>query len=66
MRHEADYRRFAGRLAKIVAKTPINGQTAFAGRLSGVEDGIVLLEEGRKVHRVPLADIKRGRLEVEF
>jgi hypothetical protein len=26
----------------------------------------VLLEEGRKVHRVPLAEIKRGRLEVEF
>jgi ribosome maturation factor RimP len=66
LRHEADYRRFTGRLAKIVAKTPINGQTAFAGRLSGVEDGIVLLAEGRKVHRVPLADIKRGRLEVEF
>lgn len=66
LRHEADYRRFTGRLAKVVTKTPVNGQTAFAGRLSGVEDGMVLLEEGRKVHRVPLADIKRGRLEVEF
>jgi len=66
LRHEADYRRFAGRLAKIVTKAPVGGQTAFAGRLSGVEDGVVLLEEGRKVHRVPLADIKRGRLEVEF
>jgi len=31
-----------------------------------VEGSAVLLEEGRKVHRVPLADIKRGRLEVEF
>jgi ribosome maturation factor RimP len=66
LRHEADYRRFKGRLAKIVAAAPINGQSAFAGRLGGVEDGMVLLEEGRKMHRVPVAQIKRGRLEVEF
>jgi ribosome maturation factor RimP len=66
LRHEADYRRFQGRLAKVVTTEPLNGQSAFAGRLAGVEGGVVLLEEGRKVHRVPLAQIKRGRLEVEF
>lgn len=66
LRHEADYRRFQGRLAKVVTTEPLNGQSAFAGRLAGVEGGVVLLEEGRKVHRVPLAKIKRGRLEVEF
>jgi ribosome maturation factor RimP len=66
LRHEADYRRFTGRLAKIVTTEPVGGQSAFAGRLSGVEDGVVLLAEGRKVHRVPVTRIKRGRLEVEF
>ena len=66
LRHEADYRRFQGRLAKVVTTEPLNGQSAFAGRLAGVEGGVVLLEEGRKVHRVPLARIKRGRLDVEF
>jgi len=66
LRHEADYRRFVGRLAKLVTGAPIDGQSAFAGRLAGVEDGVVLLSEGRKVHKVPLAKIKRGRLEVEF
>jgi ribosome maturation factor RimP len=66
LRHEADYRRFQGRLAKVVTTEPLNGQSAFAGRLAGVEGDVVLLEEGRKVHRVPLARIKRGRLEVEF
>lgn len=66
LRHEADYRRFQGRLAKLVTSRPVDGQSAFAGRLAGVEGGVVLLEEGRKVHRVPLAEIKRGRLEVEF
>jgi ribosome maturation factor RimP len=66
LRHEADYRRFAGRLAKIVTTAPVDGQSAFAGRLAGVENGVVLLQEGRKVHRVPVAKIRRGRLEVEF
>jgi ribosome maturation factor RimP len=66
LRHEADYRRFTGRLAKLVTIEPLNGQSAFAGRISGVENGEVLLEEGRKTHRVPVARIKRGQLTVEF
>jgi ribosome maturation factor RimP len=66
LRHEADYRRFVGRLAKLVTTEPLDGQSAFAGRLAGVDDGQVLLEEGRKMHRVPLARIKRGQLAVEF
>jgi ribosome maturation factor RimP len=66
LRHEADYRRFAGRLAKVVTAEPLNGQSAFSGRLKGIEAGDVLLEEGRKIHRVPLAQIKRAQLAVEF
>lgn len=66
LRDEADYRRFTGRLAKLVTKEPMNGQSAFAGRILGVEDGQVTLEEGRKKHRVPVAKIKRGNLDVEF
>jgi ribosome maturation factor RimP len=49
-----------------VTARPVNGQSAFAGRIGGLDDGTILLEEGRKVHRVPLADVKRARLEVEF
>ena len=66
LRHEPDYRRFTGRLAKVVTLEPVNGQSAFAGRIAGVEAGDVVLEEGRKTHRVPLARIKRGQLVVEF
>jgi ribosome maturation factor RimP len=66
LRNDADYRRFTGRLAKLVTSEPVNGQSAFAGRLAGMDGGDVLLHEGRKVHRVPLARIKRGRLDVEF
>jgi ribosome maturation factor RimP len=66
LRHEADYRRFAGRLAKVVTTEPLEGQSAFAGRLRGVEDGQIVLEQGRKTHRVPLKRVKRAQLAVEF
>ena len=66
LRHEQDYRRFAGRLAKIVTTEPIGKQSAFAGRIKGVEHGAVLLEEGRKTHEVPLDRIKRANLDIEF
>jgi ribosome maturation factor RimP len=66
LRSEDDYRRFVGRLAKIVTTTPVDGQSSFSGRLSGVDEGSVLLAEGRRTHRVPLATVKRARLDVEF
>lgn len=65
-RGDADFLRFVGRLAKVVTKEPVEGQSAFAGRLAGVEGGHVLMVEGRRTHRVPLAKISRARLEVEF
>ena len=66
LRGEADYRRFTGRLAKIVTDAPVDGQSHFEGRLTGVEGGTVVVTEGRRVHRIPLAHIRRARLEVEF
>jgi ribosome maturation factor RimP len=67
LRSEADYRRFTGRLAKIILAERVDGQTFFKGRLRGLEDGQVLIEsEGAKLHRVPVGVITRGNLEVEF
>lgn len=67
LRHADDYRRFTGRLAKIVLVEPIDGQKHLAGRLIGVHEDAVLLEQrAGKVHRIPLAGITRARLEVEF
>ncbi len=67
LRDARDYMRFAGRLAKLVTREPVNRQTAFAGRLRGMDGEDVLFEnEGGKVVRLPLALISRARLEVEF
>ena len=53
-------------MAKIVTREPVAGQSHFAGRLSGVEHGDVLIAEGRKTHRVPIDLVRRARLDVEF
>jgi ribosome maturation factor RimP len=67
LRGEQDYRRFAGRLAKIVVSEAVDNQTAFEGRLRGVEDRTVLLEGPKgRMHRLPLPLITRARLEVEL
>ena len=72
LRGEDDYRRFAGRLAKIVVSEAVDNQKAFEGRLRGVQGdaalgNIVLLEGARgRMHRLPMRLITRGRLEVEF
>lgn len=67
LRGADDYRRFAGRLAKLVTAEPVDNQKAFEGRLRGLEGDEVILEgpNGRR-HRLPLRLITRGRLEVEF
>jgi ribosome maturation factor RimP len=67
LRHADDYRRFAGRRAKIVLSKPIARQTAFAGRVLGMEGDDVLFEsEGGKQVHLPLRLITRARLDVEF
>jgi ribosome maturation factor RimP len=62
-----DYRRFAGRRAKLVMSEAVDGQTFFKGRLGGVDNGEVVIDaEDRRRHRVPIGIITRAHLEVEF
>lgn len=66
LKKEADFVRFAGQLAKIRTRTPIEQQKKFVGRLAGIENEAVLLEvDGRQV-AIPLSNIDKARLEPEF
>jgi ribosome maturation factor RimP len=67
LRQADDYRRFAGRRAKVVMREAIDGQGFFKGRLAGLDEHDVLIDadDGRR-HRVPLTAITRANLEVEF
>jgi len=67
LRHADDYRRFAGRRAKLVMREAIEGQKFVKGILGGVDGGDVLIAgDGGRQHRVPIAVITRANLEVEF
>ena len=62
-----DYRRFAGRRAKVVMREAVDGQKFFKGRLGGVDDGRVVIDaDDRRRHLVPIGIITRANLEVEF
>ena len=67
LRDADDYRRFAGRRAKIVMRDAVDGQKFFKGILGGVDglDVLITGEDGRP-HRVPIGVITRANLEVEF
>src|SRR6185295_19322975 len=61
LRHADDYRRFAGRRAKIVMREAVDGQMFFKGTLGGVDDNAVLIESGDGTrHRVPMGVIRRA------
>jgi ribosome maturation factor RimP len=61
-----DYERFAGRLAKLKTRRPINGQRNFRGRLLGI-DGEEVVFEDRTSGRVevPLDSIAKANLELD-
>jgi ribosome maturation factor RimP len=67
LRRTDDYRRFAGRRAKLVMREAVDGHRFFKGRLGGIENDDVLIDadDGRR-HRVPVGVITRANLEVEF
>ena len=67
LRGADDFRRFAGRRAKLVMREPVDGQKFLKGRLAGVEgDRVVIDAEDRRRHLVPIGIITRANLEVEF
>jgi len=56
------YQRFAGRLCRIQARVPINGQKRFKGWIGAVTDEAITLEEDGVLKTVPLEAIQKARL----
>ena len=67
LRGPDDYRRFAGCLAKMLIADPVAGRAHVSGRLQGMDGNEVIVAVGKEqVRRVPVGQIVRARLEVEF
>jgi ribosome maturation factor RimP len=62
----AEFERFSGRLARIWSNEPVDNQKFFEGRLAGLADGKVQIEVRGRVIAVPMQDIRKANLVVEF
>jgi ribosome maturation factor RimP len=66
LRTRRDYERFSGQLARIKTRERFNDRSLFRGRLAGMKDGNVLLDDSGETRSFPLSAIESGRLEVEM
>jgi ribosome maturation factor RimP len=66
LRGERDFARFAGEKAKLKLREPLGGQRVVVGRLDGLDDGKVRVQEGSRVHEVPLSLVESARLVFEL
>ena len=64
---EADYIRFAGKLAKIQTRIPLEHQRVFRGRLRGLQDGKILVELPKgELLEIPVDVVAEARLEFDW
>ena len=58
----ADFERFAGHVAKIETRRPLDGRKRFRGRLLGIAGGDVRIDVEGEVAAIPLAEIAAAKL----
>jgi ribosome maturation factor RimP len=61
-----DFKRFAGSLVRITVRGGTGKRSLFRGELLGLTGETVALQEGSQIHHIPLADIVKARLDVDF
>ena len=62
----ADFDRFAGQLVKVRMTYPVDGQRRFSGRLAGMQDGNVVVEQDGVDINLPFEQIEKARLVPEY
>jgi len=67
LRQPKDFRKFAGKTARVVTLEPIDNQTFFVGRIeaAGDQEISLLLPDDKKIV-IPYENISKARLEVEI
>lgn len=67
LRRPQDFKKFCGKVVRVVTSVPIENQTFFIGEIveAGDVNIVLLLPRGRKV-TIPHENISRARLEVKF
>jgi ribosome maturation factor RimP len=66
LKKREDFKRYEGKLAKIITHTPIDGMVDLTGIIGGLKDDLVLLKIDGGVHEIPFEAVKTARLEFEL
>ena len=62
----ADYAKFAGKLAKVKTRVPLNGQRNFRGRIEGLEGNEVVINDNISgLVKFPFDTVVKGNLEID-
>ena len=61
-----DFDRFAGQRVKVRMAYPVDGQRRFSGRLAGMRDGNVEIEQDGETISLPYEQIEQARLVPEY
>jgi ribosome maturation factor RimP len=61
-----DFERFAGQLVKLRAASPVNGRRNFKGRLVGLRDGQVVIEQDGEEVSLVYEQVDQARLVPEY
>jgi ribosome maturation factor RimP len=64
LKKPADFTRYQGSEVTLRTMTKIDGQKHFQGKLSGYQDGQVLLETETGVVQIPLEQVTKAKLKV--
>jgi ribosome maturation factor RimP len=66
LRKVEDFRKQAGKLARVITRQKVEGQNFFVGRIAAVEADGVRLAVGDEEVKISFDNISRARLEVEI
>ena len=66
VRKMRDFKRFVGQRIRVVMQDLCHGRRKFLGTILEAGEGEVVVEEGGKRYGLPLAEIKKARLEAEI
>lgn len=61
-----DYRRYVGRRVRITTRAPWEGRQVHEGVLQGLKDDQVAIEAGGNIYHIPLSEITRARLDLDW
>ena len=63
---DKDFERFAGREVRVSSQAPVDGRRRFSGRLLGLVEGQVVIEQDGETFRIPLATVGKAHLVHRF